>query len=103
METTIRLGEPHDKTELIYEVFDQFEGYPGEVKVQVEYSGAANEEDIEFEWTVVRDYDNPHLNETDLIKIQKILECGREEDYIRLLEAHYSNTNINFLHHLDGI
>jgi hypothetical protein len=92
----MKIREKNDETGLIYQIEDQFEGSSVPVVIDIIYSGGEEYWDIEFEHCSVEDYDNPTLTEEQICEYNKILECGREEEYARELAKIYEGTDIVF-------
>jgi hypothetical protein len=84
------------QTGLIYLIEDQIDGYPGNITIEVSYS-AGEDDTLEFEYSEVTQKSNPHLTEDEIQAVNKILECGKEEDVVRLLNDFYTDTEIKFL------
>jgi hypothetical protein len=79
---------------IIYQVVDSIEGR--EVVIDITYSaGEAGE--LEFEYAQVEEAQNPNLTEDQIRTCNKVLECGREEDYVRALVSIYKREGIAFL------
>lgn len=87
------------KDEVIYQIEDNFEGISPTVVIDIVYSGNEDEdgnEILEFECAVAESENNPELTKEQLQEVNKILECGQEEKYVRGLTAYYLQTDINF-------
>ena len=92
------------KTGIVYEITDSFVDYnidedPENVKLNVNYSGGIDEngnEVLEFEWISVPEEANPHLTVDQIGQIEKVLENGKELDYVKRLKSFYEITDINF-------
>ena len=79
---------------IIYQFEDSIEGH--KVIVDITYStGEAGE--LEFEFAEVKEDENLTLTEDQIRTYNKVLECGREEDYVRELDLIYSQLGIAFL------
>ncbi len=91
MESNIVLGPPSEDG-TIYQITDVIEGKP--VVIDINYSGS--EDTLEFEWAVAEADSNPSLTAEELEEINDILECGREERYVRVLLEYYAGTTVNF-------
>jgi hypothetical protein len=64
------------------------------VLLDIEYSGDANL--LELSWIRTSHEFNNNLTEHDFLEVEKILECGLEQDLARELKEFYKNTDIVF-------
>jgi len=100
----MELTKIDSKTGIVFEITDSFvdygiDGNPENVKLNVEYSGNEDENGnsvLEFEWISVPEEANPHLTVDQIGQIEKVLENGKELDYVKSLKAFYEITGINF-------
>ena len=100
----MELTKIDSKTGIVFEITDSFvdyavDGDPENVKLNVEYSGTEDGNGnsvLEFEWVTISPEENPHLTIDQLGQIEKVLENGREEDYVRALVEFYKLTDIKF-------
>jgi hypothetical protein len=79
------------ENETVYQVTVRIEDKP--VIVDITYSASENGS-LEFEYAQVSEengFDEYRVNE-----LNKILECGVEENIVRYLETYYEVNNINF-------
>ena len=86
------------KDDIIYQIEDTFDGI-GTVIVDIAYSGNEDEngnEILEFEYAIAEETENTNLTEEQLRIVNKVLECGREEEYVRHLVEYYNRTGVNF-------
>jgi hypothetical protein len=81
------------KEEIVYQIADKIEGY--DAIIDFAYSGGEGDE-LEFEWAHADEDANPHLTKEELRIVNKVLECGREEEYVQLLVGLYKDTAIRF-------
>jgi len=100
----MELTKIDSKTGIVFEITDSFvdyavDGDPENVKLNVEYSGTEDGNGnsvLEFEWVTISPEENPHLTIDQLGQIEKVLENGREEFYVRALVEFYKLTGIAF-------
>jgi hypothetical protein len=82
---------------IIYEMEDFSYAINKGVVASVTYSGGENGE-LEFEYAQIESHLNPTLTEDEIRRANKELECGREEEYVRILKAFYAEGEIEFIH-----
>lgn len=88
---------PKTSGQLIYEMEDfSYEINKG-VVASITYSGGENHE-LEFECAEITQELNLTLTQSEIQKANKELECGREEEYVRILKAFYEGSEIKFVH-----
>lgn len=82
---------------IIYEMVDFSYELNKEVTASITYSGGENGE-LEFEYAQIEESLNPTLTRDEIRRANKELECGREEEYVRILKAFYEGGEIEFIH-----
>ena len=100
----MELTNINSKSGIVYEITDSFvdyavDGNPENVKLNIEYSGTEDgngNQVLEFEWITISAEANPYLTIDQLGQIEKVLENGREEFYVRALVEFYKLTGIKF-------
>ena len=100
----MELTKIDSKTGIVFEITDSFvdyaiDGDPKNVKIEICYSGNEDEYGesiLEFEYASVSKETNPHLTIDQIGQIEKVLENGKEEDYVRALVEFYKLTDIKF-------
>ena len=85
------------ETGIIYEMEDFSYEINKSVVASITYSGGENDE-LEFEYAAIEEGLNPDLTEEEIQRANKELECGREEEYVRILKGFYEGTEIKFIH-----
>ena len=88
-----------ERTGVIYQFEDSFEGYSKPVVVDISYSGNVDVDGndvLEFEWANITEEANPDLTPDQIEEFNDALECGREEEYVQLLVGLYKDTAIRF-------
>jgi hypothetical protein len=86
-----------EKSDMIYEIEDSFDGIPEMVTVDIGYSSGEGTNELEFEYAVVSEELNTSLTEEQIRVCNKVLECGREEEYVRILAKYYEITSYKFI------
>lgn len=95
----MNIKEINEETGVIYQIEESFEGISPKVVIDIAYSGNEDEDGndiLEFEWAVAESDSNPELSKEQLQEVNKILECGREEDIVKKLDILYHGTMIKF-------
>ena len=100
----MELTKIDSKTGIVFEITDSFvdyavDGDPQNVKIEINYSGNQDEdgnEILEFEYATVSETGNPHLTIDQIEQINKVLENGKELDYVKSLVKFYELTDIKF-------
>jgi hypothetical protein len=90
----MKLG-PASKDGVIYQITDDIDGV--DVVIDITYSAGEGENELEFEYSQAEAKANPKLDEEELRVVNKILECGMEEKYVKCLVDYYRGTDIVFL------
>lgn len=89
----MKLG-PASEDGTVYQIIDDIDGV--DVVIDITYSAGENDE-LEFECACAEAEANPKLDEEELRVVNKILECGMEEKYVKYLVDYYKDTDIVFL------
>lgn len=96
MKTKIKLGTPSiDGT--IYQISDVIEGRLVVINITYSSGETINGNDVlEFECARAEESNNLTITAEQLREVNKILECGREEEYVKILFEYYKSTPTNF-------
>jgi hypothetical protein len=90
----MKLG-PASMDGTIYQITDNIDGV--DIVIDIAYSAGEGKNELEFEWAHAEAEANPKLDEEELRVVNKILECGMEEKYVKCLVDYYKDTDIIFL------
>ena len=95
----MKITKIDSETGIAYEITDSFvdygvDGNPVNVKIEICYSSGNGV--LEFEHSTVTAEANPHLSIDQIGQVNKALENGREEDYVRSLVELYKLIGIKF-------
>lgn len=84
------------ETDLVRYIEDWFDGIiNASVTVSIDYSAGENGV-IEFESAIVTSESNESLTEEQIQEANKILENGREEEYVKMLSEYYIFSGVKF-------